>query len=58
MSLAFRWLQDIAKICQVPCKHLLIALRGEEGEFKGRFHFHCLVIGQVIWNLIHCPDCS
>ncbi len=49
-GLAFRWLQDTAKICRVPYKRLLIALRGEEGEFKGRFHFHCLVGGTAMRN--------
>ena len=49
-GLAWRWLQDTAKICRVPYKHLLIALRGEEGEFKGRFHFHCLVGGTATRN--------
>src|ERR1039457_2113927 len=41
-GLAFRWLQDTAKVCRVPYNRLLIALRGEVGEEKGRFHFHCL----------------
>ncbi len=49
-GLAFRWLQDTANICRVPYKRLLIALRGEEGEFKGRFHFHCLVGGTATRN--------
>ena len=49
-GLAFRWLQDTAKICRVPYKRLLIALRGEAGEFKGRFHFHCLVGGTATRN--------
>ena len=44
-GLAFRWLQELAKKCDVPYKRLLIALRGEEGEANGRFHFHCLVGG-------------
>jgi hypothetical protein len=49
-GLAWRWLQETAKICRVPYKHLLIALRGEEGESKGRFHFHCLVGGTTTRN--------
>ena len=49
-GLAFRWLQETAKICRVPYNRLLIALRGEEGEFKGRFHFHCLVGGTATRN--------
>jgi hypothetical protein len=42
-GMAFRWLQELAKVCGVPYNRLLIALRGEEGEKNGRFHFHCLV---------------
>ena len=48
--LAFRWLQELAKVCGVPYKRLLIALRGEEGEKNGRFHFHCLVGGTATRN--------
>lgn len=44
-GLAWRWLQELAKKCDVPYKRLLIALRGEEGDAFGRFHFHCLVGG-------------
>ena len=59
-GLAFRWLQDTAKVCRVPYNRLLIALRGEVGEQKGRFHFHCLVGGllraiitrsRIGWNI-------
>ena len=49
-GLAFRWLQELAKVCGVPYKRLLIALRGEEGEKNGRFHFHCLVGGTSTRN--------
>jgi hypothetical protein len=49
-GLAFRWLQELAKRCGVPYKHFLIALRGEEGEKNGRFHFHCLVGGTATRN--------
>src|SRR5208283_5288443 len=49
-GLAFRWLQELAKVCGVPYKRLLIALRGEEGEHDGRFHFHCLVGGTTTRN--------
>ena len=49
-GLAFRWLQELAKVCGVPYKRLLIALRGEEGEKNGRFHFHCLVGGTATRN--------
>ena len=31
-GMAFRWLQELAKVCGVPYKRLLIALRGEDGE--------------------------
>ena len=49
-GLAFAWLQDLAKTCGVPYNRLLIALRGEEGEQNGRFHFHCLVGGTTSRN--------
>ena len=49
-GLAFRWLQELAKVCGVPYNRLLIALRGEEGEKNGRFHFHCLVGGTATRN--------
>jgi len=49
-GMAYRWLQDTAKICAVPYNRLLIALRGELGEQHGRFHFHCLVGGTATRN--------
>src|SRR5208337_4724261 len=49
-GLAWRWLQELAKVCGVPYNRLLIALRGEEGEANGRFHFHCLVGGTITRN--------
>ena len=49
-GLAFRCLQELAKVCGVPYKRLLIALRGEEGDKFGRFHFHCLVGGTATRN--------
>jgi len=49
-GLAFRWLQELAKVSHVPYKRLLIALRGEEGESRGRFHFHCLIGGTFTRN--------
>jgi len=55
-GLAFRWLQELAKKCGRPYNRLLIALRGEEGEEHGRFHFHCLVGGTLTRNyhtLVH-----
>jgi hypothetical protein len=49
-GLAYRWLQELAKKCGRPYNRLLIALRGEEGEQTGRFHFHCLVGGTATRN--------
>lgn len=49
-GLAFRWLQELAVVSRMPYKRLLIALRGEAGEWKGRFHFHCLVGGTSTRN--------
>lgn len=49
-GLAWRWLQEYAVHCRVPYKRLLIALRGEEGEERGRFHFHCLLGGTATRN--------
>jgi hypothetical protein len=49
-GLAYCWLQELAKKCGVPYKRLLIALRGEEGEINGRFHFHCLIGGTATRN--------
>jgi hypothetical protein len=49
-GMAYRWLQEISKVCCVPYNRLLIALRGEVGELKGRFHFHCLVGGTATRN--------
>ena len=49
-GMAFRWLQETAKVCGVPYNRLLIALRGEVGEKNGRFHFHCLVGGTTTRN--------
>ena len=49
-GMAYRWLQEIAKVSGVPYNRLLMALRGEEGERNGRFHFHCLVGGTLTRN--------
>lgn len=43
-------MQELAKKCGCPYNRLLIALRGEEGEENGRFHFHCLVGGTLTRN--------
>lgn len=44
-GLVYRWCQDLAKHCRVPYNRLLLGIRGELGEQKGRFHIHCLVGG-------------
>jgi hypothetical protein len=49
-GLAFSWLRELAVVSGVPYKRLLIALRGEEGEANGRFHFHCLIGGTTTRN--------
>lgn len=49
-GLAWRWLQELARVSRVPYNRLLIALRGEEGELRGRFHFHCLIGGTATRN--------
>lgn len=51
-GMAFRYFRAVGKISAVPYKHLLIALRGEQGELKGRFHFHALVGGTTARNMI------
>jgi hypothetical protein len=51
-GMAFQWLRCVGEICAVPYGHLLIALRGEQGEKNGRFHFHCLVGGTTTRNKI------
>jgi len=50
-GLAFRWLRELSNIAGVPYKTQLSALRGELGESKGRFHFHCLVGGTKTRNI-------
>jgi hypothetical protein len=49
-GMAWRWVRRLSEISGVPYNHLLIALRGEFGEAKGRFHFHCLVGGTSTRN--------
>jgi hypothetical protein len=49
-GMAFRWCRDVSKFAGVPYNRLLIALRGEYGEQKGRFHFHCLIGGTTTRN--------
>ena len=46
------WLHEVAKVCGVPHRNLLFALRGEFGECKGRFHYHCLIGGTTTRNYI------
>ena len=50
-GLAFRWCRAVSKFNRVPYNRLLIALRGEYGEAKGRFHFHCLIGGTTARNI-------
>lgn len=51
-GMAWRWCRAISEISGVPYNRLLIALRGEFGEQKGRFHFHVLVGGTTARNTI------
>ena len=53
-GMAYRWLQETAKICGVPYNRLLIALRGEAGEKNGRFHFHCWWVGLLLATITRC----
>ena len=39
----WRWASDVSKVCGVPLKNLLIALRCEQGEIGARPHLHALV---------------
>ncbi len=45
VNMFWRWASDVSKICKVPLKDLLIALRCEEGEIGARPHLHALVGG-------------
>ena len=51
-GMAWRWCHAISKVSGVPYNRLLIALRGEFGEQRGRFHFHALVGGTTARNTI------
>ena len=51
-GLAWQWCRALSEVGKVPYKNLLIALRGEQGEATGRFHFHCLVGGTATRNTI------
>ena len=51
-GMAYRLFRAVSEITGVPYNRLLIALRGELGELKGRFHFHALVGGTTARNLI------
>jgi hypothetical protein len=44
-SIFENWKRRIIEAFDVPQKNLLVALRGEEGELKGRFHYHYLLGG-------------
>ncbi len=43
VAMFWRWASDISKVCEVPLKDLLIALRCEQGEVGARPHLHALV---------------
>ena len=43
VAMFWRWASDVSKICKVPLKDLLIALRCEQGEIGARPHLHALV---------------
>ena len=43
VNMLWRWASDVSKICKVPLKDLLIALRCEQGEIGARPHLHALV---------------
>jgi hypothetical protein len=43
VAMFWRWASDVSKICKVPLKNLLIALRCEQGEVGARPHLHALV---------------
>jgi len=43
VAMFWRWASDVSKICKVPLKDLLIALRCERGEIGARPHLHALV---------------
>jgi hypothetical protein len=43
VAMFWRWASDISKVCGVPLKNLLIALRCEQGEIGARPHLHALV---------------
>lgn len=49
---AWRWCREVSEVCGIPYKSLLIALRGEHGEERGRFHFHVLLGGTSARNII------
>lgn len=53
-GLAYRWLQELAKVCGVPYKRLLIALRGEEGEANGRFTSTVWWVGLLLATITRC----
>jgi hypothetical protein len=51
-GMAWQLVRAVSEVTKVPYNRLLIALRGEYGEAKGRFHFHCLVGGTTTRNTI------
>jgi len=51
-GMAWRFCREASAISDTPYKNLLLALRGEEGEKNGRFHFHLLIAGTNTRNRI------
>jgi len=50
LSMFEKWKRAVCESFGVPQKRLLVALRGEVGEQKGRFHFHYLIGGTFSRN--------
>jgi hypothetical protein len=44
-AMFWRWASEVSKVCNVPLKNLLIALRCEQGEIGARPHQHGLIGG-------------
>lgn len=51
-SIFENWKREICEKFGVSQKRLLLALRGEEGEKKGRFHYHYLIGGIFSRNYV------
>ena len=51
-AMFWRWASEVSKVCKVPLKNLLIALRCEQGESGGRPHLHALIGGVPSCNMM------